>query len=140
MDIQIRYCQKDSRWRSGRASDSESRGPGFEPHKRHRVVSLSKAHLLPTVLVKPRKRWLRPDMTEKLLTGTLSLNTNKQTKRFIMFSRKFVKWYLHINQFCTMVQAFIYSLFLFYDFSDIFNLFILNKHEYASLFNCMIRQ
>ena len=44
-----------------------------------RVVSLSKAHLLPTVLVKPRKRWLRPDMTEKLLTGTLSLNTNKQT-------------------------------------------------------------
>ena len=26
----------------------------------------------------PRKRWLRPDMTEKLLTGTLSLNTNKQ--------------------------------------------------------------
>ena len=68
-----------ARWRSGRASDSESRGPGFEPHKRHRVVSLSKAHLLPTVLVKPRKRWLRPDMTEKLLTGTLSLNTNKQT-------------------------------------------------------------
>ena len=50
-----------------------------QPHKRHRVVSLSKAHLLPTVLVKPRKRWLRPDMTEKLLTGTLSLNTNKQT-------------------------------------------------------------
>ena len=27
----------------------------------------------------PRKRWLCPDMTEKLLTGTLSLNTNKQT-------------------------------------------------------------
>ena len=32
---------------------------------------------LPTVLVKPRKRWLRHDMNEKLLTGTLSLNTNK---------------------------------------------------------------
>ena len=43
-----------------------------------RVVSLSKAHLLPTVLVKPRKRWLRPDTTEKLLTGMLNLNTNKQ--------------------------------------------------------------
>ena len=28
----------------------------------------------------PRKIWLRPDMTEKLLTGTLSLNTNKQNK------------------------------------------------------------
>ena len=26
----------------------------------------------------PRKRWLCPDMTEKLLTGMLSLNTNKQ--------------------------------------------------------------
>ena len=24
------------------------------------------------------KRWLRPDMTEKLLTGTLSLNTTNQ--------------------------------------------------------------
>ena len=28
--------------------------------------------------IKPRKRWLRPDMTEKLLTWTFSLNTNKQ--------------------------------------------------------------
>ena len=28
------------------------------------------------VLVKPRNSWLRPDMTETLLTGTLSLNTN----------------------------------------------------------------
>ena len=35
---------KGARWRSGRASDSESRGPGFDPHKRHRVVSLSKTH------------------------------------------------------------------------------------------------
>ena len=30
------------------------------------------------VLVIPRKRWLRPDMTEKLLTGTQSLNPNKR--------------------------------------------------------------
>ena len=29
------------------------------------------------VLVIPRKWWLRPDMTEKLLTGTLSLNKTK---------------------------------------------------------------
>ena len=34
----------------------------------------------PKVLVIPRKQWLQPDITEKLLTGTLSLNTNKQTK------------------------------------------------------------
>ena len=31
-------------WRSGRASDSESRGPGFDPHRRRHVVSLSKTH------------------------------------------------------------------------------------------------
>ena len=33
-----------ARWRSGRASDSESTGPGFDPHRPHRVVSLSKTH------------------------------------------------------------------------------------------------
>ena len=27
------------------------------------------------------KSWFRPDMTEKMLTGTLSLNTNKQYKQ-----------------------------------------------------------
>ena len=26
--------------------------------------------------LKPMKRWLRPDMTEKLLTGTFNLSTN----------------------------------------------------------------
>ena len=41
----IQYIQKGARWRSGRASDSESRGPGFDPHKRHSVVSLGKTHL-----------------------------------------------------------------------------------------------
>ena len=47
-----------------------------QEERRNHVVSLSKTHLLPTVLVKPRKHWLRPDMTEKLLAGTLNLNTN----------------------------------------------------------------
>ena len=28
------------------------------------------------------KLWLRPDMTEKLFTGTVSLNTTNTTKRF----------------------------------------------------------
>ena len=59
-----------ARWLSGRVSDSGARGRGIETYRR-RVVSLSKT------LYSPRKRWLRPDMTEKLLTGTLSLNTNK---------------------------------------------------------------
>ena len=31
-------------WPCGRASDSESRGPGFDPHMRHHFVSLSKTH------------------------------------------------------------------------------------------------
>ena len=39
----------------------------------------------------PRKRWLRPDMTEKLLTGTLSLNTNKQTKSMQNMSLPFLQ-------------------------------------------------
>ena len=46
------------------------------------LVSLSKTLYSPKVLVIPRKRWLHPDMTEKLLTGTLNLNTNKQTNLF----------------------------------------------------------
>ena len=33
------------------------------------------------VLVIPRKRWLHPEMTEKLLTGMLSIITNKQTNK-----------------------------------------------------------
>ena len=41
------------------------------------VVSLSKTIFSPKVLVIPRKWWLCPDMTEKLLTWTLNLNTNK---------------------------------------------------------------
>ena len=53
---------------------------GFDTYLR-RVRSLSKDTFPPRkVLVIPRKWWLRPDMTEKLLTGTLSINTNKQTK------------------------------------------------------------
>ena len=35
----------------------------------------------PKVLLIPRKRWLRPYMTEKVLTGTLSINKNKQTNK-----------------------------------------------------------
>ena len=58
-------------------SDSGARGRGFETHL-WRVVSLSKTLYSQKVLVIPRQQWLCPDMTEKLLTGTLSLNTNKQ--------------------------------------------------------------
>ena len=38
--------------------------------------------LCPKVLVIPKKRWLCPDMTEKLFTGTLSNNETKRNKKF----------------------------------------------------------
>ena len=56
-------------------SDSGARGPGFETYRR-RVVSLSKTLYSPKVLVNyPGSDGSISDMTEKLLTGTLSLNT-----------------------------------------------------------------
>ena len=61
-------------------SDSGSRGRGFEPHSGRGVVSLSKTYLPPQVLVIPRKRWLRPNMTENLFTRTLSIKPNQKTK------------------------------------------------------------
>ena len=77
--MNVKYTQRQggARWLSGRASDSRARGRGFETYLR-RVLSLSKTLFSPKVLVIHRKRWLRPDMTEKLLTGTLILNTNKK--------------------------------------------------------------
>ena len=33
---------RGARWHSGRALYSESRGPGFDPHRRHGVVSLAR--------------------------------------------------------------------------------------------------
>ena len=62
---------REAWWPSGRASDSRATGRGFDPHSGRLVVSFSKIHLPPKkVLVIPWKRWLHPDMTEKLLTGT----------------------------------------------------------------------
>ena len=40
--IVLTSSKYETRCRSGRAFDSESRGPGFDPHRRHCVVSLSK--------------------------------------------------------------------------------------------------
>ena len=60
----------------GRVSEFGARGQGFETYLRC-VVSLSKTLYSLKVLLVPRKWWLHPNMTEKLLTGMLSLNTNK---------------------------------------------------------------
>ena len=56
-----------AQWLSGRVLDSRPRGRGFEPHRRHCVVSLSKNINTSLVLVQPRKT--RPFITERLLMG-----------------------------------------------------------------------
>ena len=61
-------------WLSGRVLDLRPRGSGFEPHRHHCVVSLSK-NINPSlvlVLVQPRKT--RPFTTEKLLMGRKESN------------------------------------------------------------------
>ena len=57
--------------------DSRPKGRGFEPHRRHCVVSLSKNINPSLVLVQPRKTL--PFITERLLMGRKESNqTNKQ--------------------------------------------------------------
>ena len=62
-------------WLSGRALDSRLKGRGFEPHRRHCVVSLSKNINPSLVLVQPRKT--RPFITERLLMGRKESNQTK---------------------------------------------------------------
>ena len=69
-----------AQWLSGRVLDSRPKGRGFEPHRRHCVVSLSKNINPSLVLVQPRKT--RPYITERLLMGRKKSNqTNKQTNK-----------------------------------------------------------
>ena len=66
---------KGAQWLSGRVLDSRPRGRGFEPHRRHCVVSLSKNINPSLVLVEPRKT--RPYITERLLMGRKESNQTK---------------------------------------------------------------
>ena len=61
------FLSSGAQWLSGRVLDSRPKGRGFEPHRRHCVVSLSKNINPSLVLVKPRKT--RPYITERLLMG-----------------------------------------------------------------------
>ena len=66
-----------AQWLSGRVLDSRPRSRGFEPHRRHCDVSLSKNINPSLVLVQPRKT--RPLITERLLMGRKESNqSNKQ--------------------------------------------------------------
>ena len=59
------YLVEGAQWLSGRVLGSRPRGCGFEPHRRHHVVSLSKNFDSSFVLAQPRKT--RPFITERLL-------------------------------------------------------------------------
>ena len=73
-------------WLSGRVLDSRPRGCGFEPHRRHCDVSLSKNINPSLVLVQPRKT--RPFITERLLMGCKESNQiNNQTNQTLFFYR-----------------------------------------------------
>ena len=60
------------RERSGRVLDSRPRGLGFNPHRHHCVVSLSKKFNPSLVLVQSRKT--HPFITEELLMGCKESN------------------------------------------------------------------
>ena len=77
-----KYAQK--RECSGRVLDSRLRGSGFQPHRRHYIVSLSKNINLSLVLFQPRKTC--PFITERLLMGHKESNkTNKKTLKKVLF-------------------------------------------------------
>ena len=67
---------------SGSASDSESRSRVRSPPGAPYCVLEDDRFHSPVYLLMPSNRWLCPDMTEKLLTGTLNLKT-KQTWLFL---------------------------------------------------------
>ena len=69
-----------AQWLSGRVLDSRPRGSGFEPHRRHCVVSLSKNINHRLVLVQPRKT--RPFITERLLMGRKESNQTNKTNKY----------------------------------------------------------
>ena len=72
--------QLGAQWLSDRVLDSRPKGCGFEPHRRHCVVSLRKKINPSLVLVQPRKTC--PYITERLLMGCKESNqTNKQTNK-----------------------------------------------------------
>ena len=74
--ISFKHCRPNAiegaQWLSGRVLDSRPKGRGFEPHRRHCVVSLSKNINPSLVLVQPRKT--RAFITERLLMGRKESN------------------------------------------------------------------
>ena len=70
--------REGAQWLNGRVLDSRARGQGFEPHRLHCVVSLSKNINPSLVLVQPRKT--HPFITERLLMERKESNQTKTNK------------------------------------------------------------
>ena len=86
----FKYLHTGVRERNGRVLDARQKGRGFEPHRRHCVVSLSKNINPSLVLVQPRKT--RPFITERLLMGCKESNqTNKKKHTDVKLSADFLK-------------------------------------------------
>ena len=83
--------------------DSRPKGRGFEPHRRHCVVSLSKNINPSLVLVQPRKT--RPFITVRLLMGRKESNqTNKQNLKTV-FSLQMFNTNTHSDNIFTVVPT-----------------------------------
>ena len=65
-----------------RASDSGSGDPGSILGRVGVLFPCARDTYSPKVLVIPRNRWLRLNMTEKLFTGTLNKNQNKTKQKY----------------------------------------------------------
>ena len=78
-----------AQWLSGRVLDSRPRGRGFEPHRRHCIVSLGKNINPSLVRVQPTKT--HPFITERLLMGRRESNQTKK-KNVCMRSRKYLSY------------------------------------------------
>ena len=68
-----------AQWLSGTMLDSRLRGCGFQPHRHHCLVSLSKNIISSLVLVQPRKT--HPFINERLLMGHKESNQTKQPNK-----------------------------------------------------------
>ena len=80
MMLKTTVDNEGAQWLSGRGLDLRPKGRGFEPHRRHCGMSLSKNINPSLVLVQPRKT--RPFITERLLMGRKESNqTNKNKQR-----------------------------------------------------------
>ena len=72
-----------AQWLSGRVLDLRPKGLGFEPHRRHCIVYLSKNINPSLVLVQPRKT--RLFITERLLMGRKESNQTRNVHWCLCF-------------------------------------------------------